>query len=449
MGREKRVVVQLLEETLVNIFARFQLRSIARVRSVCKEWKSIIDSDYFRELYESLNSTSSSSVSWSIMNRRNQTLSLEIVGHHGSERWGLRNSIGSSITRYDPETTTVRKTSVLSCADGLVLLYIETSEGAPEYHVGNPLLRQWVRIPLPPHLSPFDVVRLQENKLFSDTGLVTKMEKGIVVGYKVVWMLASSSLSKDITFMMYASETGLWTTREVRCLRPMFWSRLEYSVPLNGILHWLASNGTNLDANYVLSYDLYNNDINGGGHECRAMPFPGIELYARHQRFKRTITTSAGSVVYCNVFNAINGGRIIRVWRLVNYCDDDPLAAWNLLWELKTTNSSSLVGFGTDYFPVVMHPLNSDIIYLWSRDKNGLALLNLRTHRFSLHKEEDGENHQSTNGGCILSLTGCKEYMDSIYSIYFNAHHLGGVHNLYFSQFVLPRWLNPLPNLVS
>ncbi|XP_010456810.1 PREDICTED: putative F-box protein At3g23950 [Camelina sativa] len=450
MGREKRAVVQLLEETLVNIFARFQLR---RVRSVCKEWKSIIDSDYFRELYESVNSTS---VSWSIMNRRNQTLSLEIVGHHGCERWGLRNSIGSSITRYDPETTTelVRKTLVLSCADGLVLLYIETSEGAPEYHVGNPLLRQWVRIPLPPHLSPFDVVRLQENKLFSDTGLVTRMEKGIVVGYKVVWMLASSYLSKEITFMVYASETGLWTTREVRCLRPMFWSRLEYSVPLNGILHWIASNGTNLDANYVLSYDLYNNDNdNGGGgdDECRAMLFPGMELYARHQRFKRTITTSAGSVVYCNVFKATNGGgRIIRVWRLVNYCDDDPLAAWNLLWELNTTNSSSLVGFGTDYFPVVMHPLNSDIIYLWSRDKNGLVLLNLRTHRFSLHKEEDNDGqNQSTNGGCILSLSGCKEYMDSIYSMYFIAHHVGALHNLYFSQFVLPPWLNPLPKLVS
>ncbi|CAL9233014.1 unnamed protein product [Arabidopsis halleri] len=61
----------------------------------------MIDSDVFRDLYESLNS-SSSSVSWSIMSTRNKTLSLEIVGHHGCERWGLTDSLGSFITRHNP-----------------------------------------------------------------------------------------------------------------------------------------------------------------------------------------------------------------------------------------------------------------------------------------------------------------------------------------------------------
>lgn len=169
---------------------------------------------------------------------------------------GLPNSLGSSIKCYNSETT-VRKTSVLSCADGLLLLYTETSEGYPQYHVGNPLLQQWFQIPLPPHLSSFDVVRLQGNNKFSDTGLVTEINKGIVVGYKVVWVLASGNVSKELKFMIYCSKTGLWKTEKVRCLRILVWCRLKYSVPLNGILHWLAAVGNSLDANYVVSCDFF------------------------------------------------------------------------------------------------------------------------------------------------------------------------------------------------
>ncbi|XP_019090123.1 PREDICTED: putative F-box protein At3g23950 [Camelina sativa] len=180
MEKEKKLVVH--EEALVNILARLSLRSLARFISVCKEWKSIINSEFFRELYESLNTSSSSSVSWSIIKRRNQTLALEIVGHHGCKRWGLTDSLGSYM--HHKSDTPMRKTCVLSCTDGIVLLYTETIEGAPMYHVGNPLLQQWVQIPFSPHLTVFDVVRLQENIFFCDIGLVTKMEKGIVVGYK-------------------------------------------------------------------------------------------------------------------------------------------------------------------------------------------------------------------------------------------------------------------------
>ncbi|XP_010424565.1 PREDICTED: putative F-box protein At3g23950 [Camelina sativa] len=438
------VIKQLCpEEALVKVLARVSLRNIARFRSVCKEWKCLIDSDFFRDLYESLKS-SSTSVSWSIMNTRDKRVSLEIVGHHGCERWGLTNSLGSYM-HHIPETT-VRKSSVLSCTDGIVLLYTETVEGELMYHVGNPLLRQWARIPLPSHLSAFDVVRLQENRHFSDNGLVTKMEKGVVVGYKVVWVLASTPLSRELTFMIYSSQTGLWKNKRARCVRSLFWSRLGYYVPLNGVLHWLAAYGCSYDANYVASYDFYNGCDDDLDY-FNIIPFPGIERFERNQRFKRTITTSAGFVVYCNVFND-NGGRTIRVWRLVS-TNDHP-KSWKLSWKLNT--NSSLHRFGADYFPVVMHPLNSDIIYLWSRNKNGLVLLNLRTHKFSLHKEEasseDDEEGNTSMDGCIMSFSGCKEYMDLIHPIFFN-NLLGGFHNLYFSQYVLPRWLNPLPQLSS
>ncbi|EOA22152.1 hypothetical protein CARUB_v10002720mg [Capsella rubella] len=368
------------------------------------------------------------------MNRRNQTLGLEIVGHHGCKRWGLTQSLGSYM--HHKTDTPVRKTCVLSCTDGIVLLYSETLEGSPMYHVGNPLLQQWVQIPLPPHLTVFDVVRLQENKLFSDTGLVTKMEKGIVVGYKVVWMLASCIVSTRLTFLVYSSETGVWETKDVHSLRVLIWFRLKYSVSLNGILHWLSSYGNNIDASHVLSYDFYN-----GGDVCHTIPFPDIQEHLQSRSFKRTISTSEGFVVYCNVSSSYNGFPTIKVWRLIS-TDDHP-NAWELSWEVNPDFE-----FGVDYFPVVMHPLNYEIIYLWSRNINAIVTLNLLTYKFTLHREESSLEDEVDNkyslDGCIMTCSGCKEYMDSIYSIYVNGVYRG-THDLYFSTCVLPRWLNPLP----
>ncbi|CAH8272758.1 unnamed protein product [Arabidopsis lyrata] len=430
----KRIKLVVPEEVLVKILARLSLTSIARFISVCKEWKSIINSDYFRDQYESLNS--SSSISWSIMSTRNQTFASEIVGHHGCQRWGLKNSLGSYM--HNKSDTPLRKTCVLSCTDGIVLLYTETIEGAPMYHVGNPLLQQWVQIPLPPHLTVFDVVRLQESMFFSDTGLVTKMEKGIVVGYKVVWMLVSWFVSTKLTFMIYSSETGVWKTENVRCKRSMIWSRLKYSVPLNGILHWLSSIGSDIDANYIVSYDFYNGVDDD---ECRTIPFPDFQEYQQARCFKRTITMSAGFVVYCNIFSD-NGGRTIMVWRLIS-TDDHP-NAWQLSWKLNP-----ICKFYADYFPVVMHPLNYEIIYMWCRNKNAMMSLNLRTFRYSLRKKLSPEEKvKKSMDGCIMRFSGCKEYMDLIYPIFANAIY-GGVHDLYFSQYVLPRWLNPLPQRAS
>ncbi|ESQ29487.1 hypothetical protein EUTSA_v10023870mg [Eutrema salsugineum] len=157
MDIKKKGRFELSEEALVKVLARSSsLRSIARYLRVSEH-----------------------------------LLFTVVVNHdHGCKKWGLTKSLGSWMMRYEPETT-VRKVSVLNCAGGgLVLLYIETSKGAPVYHVGNPLFRQWARIPFPPYLSGYDVSRLQEQRfLFNDTGLVTKMEKGVVVGYKVVWTL--------------------------------------------------------------------------------------------------------------------------------------------------------------------------------------------------------------------------------------------------------------------
>ncbi|KAL1190512.1 putative F-box protein [Cardamine amara subsp. amara] len=416
------------EITLVNVLARFPLKSIARFRLVTKEWKLLIDSDFFRDYYISFNS--SSSISWSIIQTKPHKLTLEVVGHHGCKSLGLSQSPGSLVSFF--AKTTISKLLVLACTDGLVSICAETSNGSPMYYIGNPLFQEWFRVPLPHFLSLQDLESLRKNnERFCDTGLVTKMQNCVVVSYKIVWMVRSTLFSNKLEFMVYFSETGMWETEHVYCtsLCPTIWSRYDKSIALSGILHWLSQDNVTYDASSIVAYDFYegHNDDN----ECRVIHFPSKDDELR--RFRRTFTTSEGYIVYFNEFE----NRGLRVWRLVKYTNDPE--AWQLCWELKL---ESFIESGIDYFPVVMHPLKSEIIYLWSMKKKGLILFNLRTHLFSFHKETEVDS--KCMDGCVLSFNGCKEYMEEIYRYYLQMYQCLPSH-LFFSQYLLPRWLHRLP----
>ncbi|CAH8343235.1 unnamed protein product [Eruca vesicaria subsp. sativa] len=424
---------------LVNVLSRFPLKSIARFRTVSKEWRSLIDSDFFRDYYISFNA--SSSLSWSIIQTKPHKLSLEIIGHHGCNTWGLDRSPGSFLCFF--AETAIKKLLVLSCTDGLVSVYAEARDGSPMYYIGNPLMQEWFQLPLPPFLSSRDLRRLRKKERFSDTGLVTKMRSGVVVSYKVVWMLTYHQLSDKLDFMIYSSETGTWRKQHVSCPHSTLWDRQDKSIALNGMLHWLSDDTLTFDdddndAGSVVSYDFY------GDYSCRIMHFPGSKVTGDGKdvdalrRFRRSFTASEGSIVYFNEFRE-NETWTLRVWRLVKY--ENVPEAWQLFWDLKLT---SLIESGiVDYFPVVMHPLNSDIIYLWNSTAKGLVLFNLRTGVFSVHKEAEGDDGKCMDG-CSLSFNWCSQYMDSIHE--FNlSRYQGGPNNLFFSHYVLPRWLHRLP----
>ncbi|XP_010490101.1 PREDICTED: putative F-box protein At3g23950 [Camelina sativa] len=401
--------MEILEVTLVNVLLRCPLKSIARFRSD------------FRDLYISFNS--SSSVSWSIIQTNPHKLALEIVGHHGCERWGLSRSPGSLVSFF--AETTITKLNVLACTDGLVTICAESSDGSPMYYIGNPLLQEWFRLPQPPFRN-FE--RLRKNERFSESGLVTKMENGVVVSYKVVWLLTHEG---KVLFMIYSSDAEMWESRIVTCPHTALLSSQDKSIALNGFLHWLS----NLTSS-IITYDCYRGHT-GVDDECHIVPFPGAGKDDEIRRFRKTITTSEGSIVYFNEF-CENGNRTLRVWRLVKYSDDPQ--AWQLFWDVSLASLIQLIGI--DYFPVVMHPLKSEIIYLWSRSNKGLILFNLRTKVFSLHKET--EDVRKCMDGCVLSFNWCSEYMESIYK-YFLSSVQTDPNLLHFSQYVLPRWLHHFP----
>ncbi|AEE76840.1 unnamed protein product [Arabidopsis thaliana] len=403
-------------ELTFEVLVRLPLKSLARFRSVRKEWKLVIDSEFFRDCFMSHNS---SSVSWSIIQTRPHKLTLEIVGHHGCKTWGLTRSPGSLVGFF--ADTTIKRLRVLACTDGLVLIYTETSYGTPMHYVGNPLFQEWCPIPLPSYFYLQSVERIRNHQRFNDSALVIKMQSGAVVSYKVVWLFPRNSTTID--FLIYSSDTGMWEARIATCLHSSFWFSHHKPIALNGILHWLCNFSTSF-----VAYDFY------GGHDdyaCHIISFPDCEKDDDQlRRFRRTLSTSDGSIVYFNEFGE-NGNRRLRVWRLVKYTGGPE--AWQLFWEVSLASVTKL---GIDYFPVVMHPLKSEIIYLWSRNKKGMVLFNLRTNVFSLHKESEDET--KCMDGCTLSFNRCSEYMETI-------HNYGGPNYLLASQYVLPRWLHRLP----
>ncbi|KAL1190504.1 putative F-box protein [Cardamine amara subsp. amara] len=411
-----------IPEVALEVLARFPLKSIARFRSVSKEWKLLIDSDFFRDYFISLNS--SSSTSWSIIQTIPHKLTLEIVGHHGCKVLGVTESPGS-LMRFFLEST-IRKVLVLACTDGLVLIYAEASCGLPMLYIGNPLFQEWFRIPLPKFLSLTDFRKINER--FSDTGLVTKMQSGMVVSYKVVWLFSYNG--GKFNFVIYSSDTGMWETLSVNCrLRSNLWSIQKNSIALNGILHWLSKL-----TNSIVAYDFYGGYNDGDDDDkFRIIHFPGS---GKDELFRRTFTTSEGFIVYFNEFHE-DENRTLRVWRLVKHTDV-VAEAWQLFWEV---NLVSLIEIGIDYFPVVMHPLNFEIIYLWSRKKKSLILFNLRTHVFTIHKETEVDS--KCMDGCVLTFNDCSKYVETVYG--FMPSFQGGPSHLLFSQYVLPRWLHRLP----
>ncbi|XP_010513317.1 PREDICTED: putative F-box protein At3g23950 [Camelina sativa] len=416
-----------IPEVAFVVLVRLPLKSIARFRSVCKEWKDLIDSDFFRDQFISRNS--SSSISWSIIQMQPYKLTLEIMGHHGCKTWGLARSLGSFMSFF--VETAIKKLLVLACTDGLVLLYAEATDGTPMYYVGNPLFQEWFPVPFPPFLSLEDLERLRLHERFRDTGLVTKMQSGIVVSYKVVLLMTHGRTKVD--FAIYSSDTAKWENRNVTCPKYHWLFRFSHrkSIALNGMLHWFS----NISVCFM-AYDFYEGNVDDG---CHIISFPDRGKDDEIRRFRRSFTTSEGSIVYFNEFRE-NENRTLRVWRLVKYTDG-PEEAWQLLWEVSLVSMIDLLGI--DYFPVVMHPLNSEIIYLWSRNKKGMVLFNLRTLVLSLHKENEDDG--KCRDGCLLSFNRCSEFMENICGYFFPWSNYAGFNNLIFSQYVLPRWLHRLP----
>ncbi|CAE5980346.1 unnamed protein product [Arabidopsis arenosa] len=386
------------EAMVIEILARLPLRSISRFKLVCKTWKLAIESVYFRRLFVSLHQNSSSS--WSLLCGKKELINL-----HGCETWGLPKSLAS----YFPNTVTGNLCYAAS-SSGLVLMH-RSNEAS---YVGNPVLQQWLRIPVPPY--PYVTIVL---------GLVMRLdEDGIVLGFKVV-KLASLVPRRDesstcLCLCLYSSETGIWTCKRLHC--PRYFTSLSSPMSLNGTLY-LSQTSFDLAAQpgALMAHDFYSeSDL------CRVILLPDHNL--NHNRdFKRGLTTSRGSVMYIKTL-AQQGDNLLKVWRLmINDSEDE---SWQILWEIHVPFDDIRY-----YVPMAMHPFDDNIVYLWSQENNYLVSCNLRRQTYKILGDDD---HQD----CYINQSICEKYMDRTFRSS-SAREYGVLVKLL--QFVLPQWMESLP----
>lgn len=137
-----------------------------------------------------------------------------------------------------------------------------------------------------PSLSPLlrrqHVMKLWRYERFNDIGLVTKMQSGIVVSYKVVWMITNNVAI--VYFAIYSSDTVKWENRKVTCLHSNICFSQHKLIALNGIHHWFS----NFNGSFI-TYDFYGDHDAGG---CCRIYFPDSGKYYEVPRFRKTITTS-------------------------------------------------------------------------------------------------------------------------------------------------------------
>ncbi|KAJ4867307.1 F-box family protein [Raphanus sativus] len=378
------------EDLWAIILARLPLVTITTSKLVCKQWKSIIESSFFRQIFLSHHQNSHSS--WSLM-CRNQPPE-EVVSYYGCKVWGLQRSLASYVSSF-------------------IAARLEAKNKVTRLWHPNPISKQRIKIPTPPTwLLGFETEKsllrevfwFVESDVFRQAGLVTRTKDGVVLGFKVVLVRTRSKNTEcSLTFIIYSSETGLWSKILHSPLPLISLDLLEPAVSLSGNLHWL---GLNLDhQEVVVSYDFYGSD-----HQCRVIPFPDLE---KEPKFIRSCTTSGGSLMYMNIFSESVYHKLI-VWKLMD-------REWQLV--------SALMGF--DYLPLAINPFDGNTLYMWRAMQDSLASINLRNGSFELHNELE----RSRDGRTLSSVEYNREMVTMEY-----------LSQSCFAMFVLPRWLYRIPS---
>ncbi|KAH0901290.1 hypothetical protein HID58_040793, partial [Brassica napus] len=260
--------------------ARLPIKIFTCFKLVCKQWKSIVVSPFFHNLFLSLhqNSACSSSSSWSLMS----TDGIDEMAdyYHQCDIWGLKRPLSSfikSVLNDKNPNQKYQKVNVVAYSDvGLILICAisKIKEENSSLYVANPVSHECVEIFLDPLLE-------RSQLCFSQGGIATRIdENGILLGYKVV--VFNQSLGDRPV------ESGRYF------LFNYYYSR--DSISLNSNLHWLAKNNDYQDV--VLSMDLYTNSK--GSDRCHVSPFPDLEKTIKFDR-ACCCTPCHGFLMYMNI----------------------------------------------------------------------------------------------------------------------------------------------------
>ncbi|VVB05812.1 unnamed protein product [Arabis nemorensis] len=338
---------------------------------------------------------------------------VEALEFHGCETWGLTKSISSYIFPREWYSNLPNfKSSYNGSSNGLIwitLFFGYTTDRDYIQFVGNPVLQQWVEIRPPLYLDRPSL-----------SCLVTRVENGVVLDFKAVWLDCESRIG--LCANVYSSETGKWTyNMPLQCSRPIANAFTDHPVAmsLNGTLYLCECERFGVNSGYIVAHDFYASGP--GADQCQVIPLPDNP---DKDYYRRALTTSGGDVMFIEI---LSQGQRLKLWKLENNeCTSDSGDMWKLSWEI---NSVSFGYGGGDYFPMAMNPFDTDLSYLWSEEQRCLVSFNLRTHEFIVQRETES---------CLVNTYMFKEYVEDII-------HCISDYVVMIPQFVLPRWMESVP----
>ncbi|CAH8384953.1 unnamed protein product [Eruca vesicaria subsp. sativa] len=409
------------EDLWAMVLARLPIKISTGFKLVCKQWKSIVESPFFKNLFISAHQKSHSST-WSLMSRF--YVDPEIVGHYQCDTWGLDRSLGSFIKSFladKQQKYKYQQVSVEAYSDvGLILIHVASSDRV--IYVANPVSRECVEIlihdPLPTGFGTYEYSFLWQ------WGLVTRTVNGVLLGYKVILI---DKLLRDtkLNCLIYSSETGLWSLETLHLPHSLFIRHPGYPISLNGSLHWLGMSTEHHKV--VLSIDFYTTST--GSVQCRVTPFPDLEKITMFTRF---CTPFQGFLMYMNIVSVTK----------VDGSLDNKLCVWRLMsegyWQLMSETSPAFtLTDNFDYLPVTVNPFDAKTAYLWSMKQERLLSFDVYNGKLVIHNQCEG----SGDGRTVIPVN------DPRAMIFFKRllERVSVVGENYFIPFVLPQWLHRIP----
>ncbi|CAH8322330.1 unnamed protein product [Eruca vesicaria subsp. sativa] len=406
----------LTDDLWALVLAKLPIRIFTCFKVVCKQWKSVMESPFFRKHFVSMHENSSSSSSWLLMSTDGRDAIMDY--YHQCDIWGLKRPLSSFIKSALNDKNPNQKyldVKVVAYSDlGLILIYaISKIKEKSSLYVANPVSHECVEIFLDPLLE-------KSQLCIPQWGIATRVdENDILLSFKVV--VVNRGLSGAmLNCLIYSSETGMWSLDNTPFSKYFF---TESSISLNGNLHWFAINKDSQD--FLISMDLYTNSTSSD--RWRVSHFPDLEKTIKFDR-SCCRTPCHGFLMYINIVSTtkVDGSleEKLCVWRLQS-------EGWQLISQISP--GSILTGDFINYAPLTINPFDAKTAYFWSEKQESMLYINLHTGKSLTYNQFELTSNRRTmipahDPRAVISLKNTC---------------VGLV------PFVLPQWLYRIPNMVA
>ncbi|XP_021747416.1 F-box protein CPR30-like [Chenopodium quinoa] len=258
--------MKLNPDLWAEVFLKLPVKTLVRVRDVCKSWRSIIDSpDFITEHCEQFKKNSD----------KNQLLLVERTGPLRLKYSGKVIRVVNKLTFEEIRqiTKVSEKCKIWDVFDGLFLYQDYDATIYTSLKIWNPSVGKSWRLPDPPRPLP-RLLGQGDDKLVLGFDPSSKDYK--VIGFRRNDGVSVKKLSSEIA--VYSGINRLWKIKTVEVNEPFsYFAVLQHQHHFcQGAAHWIVSDGARNDGGFeythVLSFDF-------GIEEFRCVELPGMEMF--------------------------------------------------------------------------------------------------------------------------------------------------------------------------